>query len=110
MSKNRNNEFFPIWETTGEAGMKNISPNSLPHFHGLASKDPNIFMFDFVVVCRTYDYTYDEQKLNFPSSLKDATLCSFMSLPGGNITTWPQMQQAFNEKYMDYYRSKEIKE
>jgi len=33
-----------------------------------------------------------------------------MGLPGGSITTWAQMQQAFNSKYKDYCRSKETKE
>ena len=32
-----------------------------------------------------------------------------MGLPGNNITTWAQMQQAFNTKYQDYCRSKEAK-
>jgi len=32
-----------------------------------------------------------------------------MGLPGNNITTWAQMQQAFNTKYWDYCRSKETK-
>ncbi len=31
---------FPIKETNGDAKMKNISPSSLPHFHGLTSEDP----------------------------------------------------------------------
>lgn len=89
MAENRKNEFFPIQETNGEARMNIINPTSLPHFHGLASKDPNTFMFDFVVVCRTYDYTSNEKKLKlFPSTLKDASLHWFMILPGGNITTW----------------------
>lgn len=58
-------------------------------------------------MCKTYHYIYDEQKLNlFPYTLKDATLHWFMGLPGGNITTWAQMQQDFNEKYKDYCRSK----
>jgi hypothetical protein len=80
--------------------MKNISPTSLPHFHGLTSEDPDTFMFEFFVVCRTYDYASDEKKLKlFPSTLKDATLHWFMGLPGDSITTWAQMQQAFNNKY-----------
>jgi len=29
-----------------------------------------------------------------------------MGLPEDNITTWAQMQQSFNKKYMDYCRSK----
>lgn len=32
-----------------------------------------------------------------------------MGLPENSITTWAQMQQAFNKKYWDYYRSKETK-
>jgi len=73
--------------------MKDIIPTSLPHFHGLISEDPGMVMFEFVVVCRTYAYTYDEQKLNlFSSTLKNASLHWFMGLPGGNITTWAQMQ------------------
>lgn len=33
-----------------------------------------------------------------------------MGLPGNSITTWAQMQQAFNNKYRDYCRSKDTKE
>eukprot|EP00253_Pinus_taeda_P014105 PITA_14105 len=90
--------------------MKNISPSSLPHFHGLTSEDPDTFLFEFAVLCRTYDYTEDEQKLKpFPSTLKDAALRWFMGLPGNSITSWAQMQQAFNNKYWDYCRSKQTK-
>eukprot|EP00253_Pinus_taeda_P015639 PITA_15639 len=90
--------------------MKNISPSVLPHIHGLTTEDPDTFLFEFVVLCRTYDYVEDEQKLKlFPSTLKDATLRWFMGLPRNSITTWAQMQQAFNTKYIDYCRSKETK-
>ena len=69
--------------------MKNISPSPLPHVHGLTTEDLDTFMFEFVVLCRTYDYTEDEQKLKlFPSTLKDAALRWFMGLPGNSITTW----------------------
>lgn len=37
MVENRDNEVFPINGTNGEAIMNNISPTSLPHFHGLTS-------------------------------------------------------------------------
>lgn len=60
MAKTRQNEIFPIIETNGEARMKNISPISLLHFHGLSSEDPNTFMFEFFVFCRSYDYALDE--------------------------------------------------
>jgi len=86
-------------ETNGKSIMKNISPTILPHFHGLSFEDPNTFMSKFVVVCRTYDYTFDEKKLKlFPSTLKDATLYWFMRLERGSIITWDQMPQAFNKK------------
>jgi hypothetical protein len=102
---------FPIRETNGDTKMKNISPSALPHFHGLTTEDPDTFLFEFVVICRTYDYAEDEKKLKlFPSTLKDAALRWFMGLPGNSITTWAQMQQAFNNKYRDYCRSKDTKE
>ena len=102
---------FPMWETNGDTKMKNISPSTLPHFHGLTTEDPDTFLFEFTVICWTYDYAEDEKKLKlFPSTLKDVALHWFMGLSGNSITTWAQIQQAFNKKYRDYYRSKETKE
>ena len=73
--------------------MKNLSPSALSHFHGLNTEYPDTFLFEFVVLCRTYDYEKDEQKLKlFPPTLKDATLRWFMGLPGNSITTLAQMQ------------------
>jgi len=101
---------FPIRETNGDMKMKNISPSALPHFHGLTTEDPDTFLFEFVVLCQTYDYIEDEQKLKlFPSTPKDVALCWFMGLPRNSITTWAQMQQDFNNKSQDYCRSKETK-
>ena len=54
---------FPIQDTNGDNKMKNISPYALPHFHGLTTEDPDTFLFEFVVICRTYDYAEDEKKL-----------------------------------------------
>lgn len=69
--------------------MKNINPSVLPHFYCLTIEDPDTFMIEFSVVCKTYDYTTNEQKLKlFLSTLKDATLQWFMSLEGHIITTW----------------------
>jgi len=69
--------------------MKNISPSALPHFHGLTSEDPYTFLFEFNVICITYDYTNDEQNLKlFPSTPNDVALHWFMGLPGDSITTW----------------------
>jgi hypothetical protein len=102
---------FPIQESDGEAKMKNINPSALPHFHGLVSEDPDTFLFEFVVICRTYDYTTDEQKLKlFPSTLKDSTLRWFMSLEGNSITTWDQMKNTFSERYKDYCRERDTRD
>jgi hypothetical protein len=55
--------------------MKNNNSSSLPHFHGLVNEDPNTFLFDFLDICKTYDYTADEQKIKFfPYTLKDSYL------------------------------------
>lgn len=100
MVENKDNEVFPIRETKGEARMENISHTTLPQFHGFIYEDPDTFMFNFFVVCRTYDYaSYEKKLMLLPSTLKYAALCWFMGLPGGSITTWDQMQHAFNSKY-----------
>jgi hypothetical protein len=102
---------FPIQETNGETKMKNINPSSLPHFHGLTTKDLDTFLFEFVVVCRTYDYTSDEKKIKlFPSTLKESTLRWFMSLEGNNITKLDQMKQDFSNKYMDYCKERDTRD
>ena len=58
--ENRMEGAFPFRETNGDARMKNISPSALPHFHGLTSEDPDTLLFEFFVICRTYDYTSDD--------------------------------------------------
>ena len=74
---------FLIKESNEKTKMKNINHISRPNFHGLTIKDPQTFLFEFEVVCRTYDYTLDARKLKlFPSSLKCSYLICFMSLEG----------------------------
>ena len=53
---------FPIQQPDGEAPMKNISPSMLPRFHGKAAEDPDEFLFEFDILCRSYDYITDAQK------------------------------------------------
>jgi len=61
--------------------MKNINPSVLPLFYRLPIEDPNTFLFEFVVLCHTYKYKTDAQKLRlFPSTLKDVALRWFMGL------------------------------
>ena len=71
---------FPIRITPGNYPMKNIPLSTLPNFHGLSSEDPNEFLFKFHILCRSYDYIFDIQKLKyFPAMLKGKALRWFMS-------------------------------
>ena len=73
--------------------MKNISPLVLPHFYGKATEHPDEFIFEFDILCHSYDYTTNEQKLKlFLATLEDNALCWFMSLGGGTVTTWDWMK------------------
>ena len=50
---------FPIQKLEGTSPMKNISPLMLPRFHGKAVEDPNEFIFEFDILCWSYDYIID---------------------------------------------------
>jgi hypothetical protein len=104
---------FPISNipTRGMAPMNNILLLALENFHGLSTEDPDDFMFEFDILCRSYDYTTIVQKLKlFPATLKGNALRWFMSLGGENISTWRQMRQIFLNKYQDYCRTRERRE
>ena len=76
--------------------MKDISLSVVPNFHGLKSEDPETFLFKFDVLCETYDYLEDSQKLKlFPSTLKAAALKWFMGLVAQSIRTWNDMKKVF---------------
>jgi hypothetical protein len=73
--------------------MKNIPLSALPNFHGLSLEDPDEFLFEFDILCRSYDYTSNAQKLKlFPSTLKGNALRWFMSFGEHVITSWDQMK------------------
>jgi hypothetical protein len=103
---------FPIGDfPAGIAPMKNILLSALPNFHGLSSEDPDEFLFEFDILCRSYDYTSNAHKLKlFPATLKGNALRWFMSLGEHVITSWDQMKQKFLNKYQDYCRTREKKE
>lgn len=104
---------YPINLNLGdnEPPMKNISPSVLPTFRGKNSKDPNQFLFEFGVLCQTYDYTSDNQKLKlFPSTLKESALRWLIGLHVGSISNWPKMEIVFLDKYQDYCRIRDRKE
>jgi hypothetical protein len=85
---------FPIGDfPRGTTPMKNIPLSALPNFHGLSSEDPDEFLFEFDILCRSYDYVSNAQKLKlFPATLKGNALRWFMSLGEHVITSWDQMQ------------------
>jgi len=92
---------YPILLTPRiDAPMKNISPSVLPNFRGLPNEDLDQFLFEFKIICKTYDYELDNQKLKlFTSTLKDNAMRWFMVLAPNSITTWAQMEREFLEKY-----------
>jgi hypothetical protein len=66
---------FPIIDPSGRTQMKNIPPSSLPNLHGPAREDPDPFLFDFDVLCRSYDYSTTAEKLKlFPATMKGTRL------------------------------------
>jgi hypothetical protein len=61
--------------------MKNIVFSSMPHFHGMSSEDPHSFLFDFDILCISFNYTVSAKILKlFSATLKDLALRWFMSL------------------------------
>jgi len=74
--------------------MKNIPPFALPNFHGMVSEDPETFIFEFDVLCHSYDYSSDAQKLKlFPDTLKDYALRWLMGLGTNIISNWDGMKK-----------------
>lgn len=104
---------FPIQEPEDddEIKMKNIPPSELPNFYGMASEDPDSFLFEFEIVCRTYGYTDDAHRLRlFLATLKASALRWFMGLGEHAITDWDGMRRIFLKKYQPYCRSKDSKD
>ena len=50
---------FPIRDLYEEATIENIPHSTLPIFYGLPSEAPDTFLFEFNVLCRSYDYISD---------------------------------------------------
>ena len=72
---------FPILDISRNINMKNIPLSSLPTFRGMSTEDPDLFLFEFDILCRRYNYSYDSQKLKlFSSTMKYSALRWFMSL------------------------------
>jgi hypothetical protein len=77
----------------------------------MASEDPDAFLFEFDILCRTYGYTDDAHKLRlFPATLKNTALKWFMGLGENTIGHWDTMRKIFLKKYQAYYRPRDSKE
>ena len=87
---------FPILDIIQDVTIKNIHPSSLPTFYGKSNEDPDTFLFEFDILCRSYNYLQDphKQKL-FPATLKDSALRWFMGLGESTIRTWDDMKTSF---------------
>jgi len=111
-ASNVEDEFgFSILDPTTIVHMKNIPPSTLPNFHGKITKDHETFLFKYGVLCHSYDYSNDAQKLkSFPTTLKDATLRWFMGLRGNTMKTWDGMCKKFLTKYQDYCTVRDLHE
>jgi hypothetical protein len=74
---------YPIQDSYGMNQMKNIPPSSFPNSRGMANEDLDTFLFEFVVLCWSDDYSTDAHKLKLLlANLKEETLCWFMGLGG----------------------------
>jgi hypothetical protein len=94
---------FPILYISINISMKNIPLSSLPTFRGMSIEDPDLFLFEFDILCRIYNYLDDAQKINlYPTTMKYLALKWFMSLGENTILSWDQMKDTFLWKYQDY--------
>ena len=91
--------------------MRNIPPAALPHFYGKVHEEPNSFLFEFDIMCRSYDYSSDAQKLKlFPATLKDVALRWFMGLGGNTISSWEKIKRVLLSKYQEYCKTRDIQD
>ena len=47
---------FPILDTMQDVTIKDIPPSSLPTFNGKINENPDTFLFEFDILCRSYNY------------------------------------------------------
>ena len=101
---------FPILDRAPNVAMKNMNPSILPTFHGMTTEDSDAFLFEFDILCISYNYVHDAQKLKlFHTTLKNDALRWFMGLGEYTIKSWDEMKKIFFNKYQDYCRSKDSK-
>jgi hypothetical protein len=76
----------------------------------MSTEDPDSFLFEFDILCRSYNYRDNAKKLKlFPAILKDSALRWFMSLGEHTILSWDGMKETFLHKYQDYCRPRDAR-
>ena len=99
---------FSILDTILNVNMKNIPLSALPTFYGKNNEDPDTLLFEFDILCRSYNYVQDAQKLKrFPATLKDSALRWSMGLGESSIRSLEAMKDIFLKKYQDCCKAKE---
>jgi hypothetical protein len=94
---------FPMLDFSRNISMKKIPLSLLPTFRGMPTEDPYLFVFEFDILCRSYNYSDDSQKRKlFPATLNDSALRWFMRLGENTILSWDQMKDSFLWKFQDY--------
>lgn len=69
--------------------LKNIPSSLLPKFYGLVTEDLKTFLFEFDILCHSYEYTSNAHKLKlFLATLKERALRWFMSLGRRVVDNW----------------------
>ena len=101
---------FPLPSLVTNVNLKNIPPTALPKLYGLATEEPDTFLFEFDILCHSFDYNTNSHKLNFfPLTLKELALRWFMGLGANVATTWDEIQALFLEKYKEYCKASGIR-
>jgi hypothetical protein len=97
---------FPLPSLITNANLKNKPPIALSKFYGLATEDPDTFLFEFDILFHSFDYNTDAHKLKlFPATLKESALRWFMGLGANVAVNWDEMQALFLEKYKEYCKA-----
>ena len=90
---------FPLPSLVTNANLKNIHVASLPKFYGLATEDPDTFLFEFDILYHSIDYNTDAHKLKlFPTTLKESTFLWFMGLGANAIGTWDEIANSISRQ------------
>jgi len=90
---------FHSLDLAQNVNMKNIPPSILSNFKGTIIEDLDAFLFEFDILCKSYNYVDDAKKLKlFTSTLKYYALIWFMGLPEYSIGSWEDIKTTFLKK------------